>query len=268
METTHGTDMNNKQALATGSSWAMRALDICSIASFFALQIWLGYRLSAHHPLALWPMFSLTILAYIFADFISGFFHWMADTWGSVDTPLAGKVFVRPFREHHVDQLSITRHHFFEVNGANSLISLPFLTAAQFLPLETLWGRYAAFFVAMWLLGIFCTNQFHKWAHIAQRPAWVEWLQRYRLILSYEHHQVHHQAPHTRYYCITSGWLNEPLYRSRFFPFLERVVHGVTGMIPRNDDAGWLGIAPAAADAELLPPAIEMPTEAAATKTT
>jgi len=239
----------------------MRVIDVSSIASFFALQIWLGYRISAHHPLALWPMFSLTILAYLFADFISGFFHWMADTWGTVNTPLAGKVFVRPFREHHVDEMAITRHDFFEVNGANCLISIPFMTAAHFLPLDSLWGRYAAFFVAMWLLGIFCTNQFHKWAHLEERPAYVEWMQRHRLILSHEHHQVHHQAPHTRYYCITSGWLNEPLYRSRFFPVLERIVTRVTGMVPRKDDAGWLGIAPARADAALE--SAHLPAEAA-----
>jgi ubiquitin-conjugating enzyme E2 variant len=244
----HGTEAKNKADLATGSHWAIRIVDVASISSFFALQIWLGYRLSAHHPLALWPMFSLTILAYVFADFISGLFHWMGDTWGSPNTPFAGKVFVRAFREHHVDQLSITRHDFIEVNGANSLISLPVLTSTHFLPLETMWGRYAAFFLATFLLGIFCTNQFHKWAHLEHRPAWIEFLQRSRLILSYEHHQTHHQAPYTRYYCITSGWMNEPLYRSHFFPFLERVISGLTGMVPRKDDADWLGIAPAKSD--------------------
>jgi hypothetical protein len=42
-------------------------------------------------------------------------------------------------------------------------------------------------------------------------------LQRSGLILGPEHHQRHHTAPFNTYYCITSGWLNPLLARSRFF---------------------------------------------------
>ena len=58
------------------------------------------------------------------------------------------------------------------------------------------------------------------------------------LLLPPDHHALHHSAPYAKYYCITVGWLNEILFRARFFQVLERLITATTGMLPREDDIG------------------------------
>ncbi|KAL1124165.1 hypothetical protein AAG570_001935 [Ranatra chinensis] len=179
------------------------------------------------------------------ADFMSGLAHWLADTWGSVDLPVIGKHFLRPFREHHIDPTSITRHDFVETNGDNFMITIPLLA-------HLLWGfismpqtqlnKSFPYRCYLFLFAIFIalTNQIHKWSHTYfGLPKWVVTLQEWHVILPRKHHRYHHVAPHDTYYCITTGWLNYPLECISFWPALETIVTACTGSKPRQDDANW-----------------------------
>src|SRR5690606_28663165 len=139
------------------------------------------------------------------ADFASGLVHWGFDTWGSESTPAVGKTFIVPFRVHHSDPLDITRHGFVATNGHNCLVSIPVLVAALALPPGGVWSAPLATFVLLLTLGVFGTNQFHKWAHDENAGPVVRWLQDRGLILGREHHDLHHAAPYDRHYCITTG---------------------------------------------------------------
>lgn len=206
-----------------------RALEVIGCVAYFyltallSLEIWEGL---VREPLMLLLTPPTALMAYLTADFASGFVHWLADSYGTVQTPFLGPKFVAPFREHHKDPLAITRHDFVEANGDNCIFALPVLLPTYlFLPTpHHAWAVVTGLFVLLLSLGVLLTSLAHGWAHRDQRPRWVSWLQRVRLVVSPAHHAVHHQPPHKRHYCITNGWLNGLLDRTRFFRRLERVL--------------------------------------------
>ena len=227
----------DRHVLRQGYGPAVRMFEIASITVYAATMAWLLLEIAPRIVRSPFLAFAAFMVGFVAADFTSGFVHWTADTWGMPEWPIIGKALIRPFREHHVDQKEITRHGFVETNGNNCFISIPAAAGAALLPDDTVWFFVAAMTFAM-CLAIFGTNQFHKWAHMNAPPGIARLLQRANLILPPEHHAVHHAAPYAKYYCITVGWLNEALFRFRFFQTLEKVIARVTGLIPREDDIG------------------------------
>ena len=184
----------------------------------------------------------ITIIAAVFlgivaADFVSGMVHWACDTWGRADIPILGTIVLKSFRLHHVDQLGITRHDFFEANILNFIVSIPVMFGAFKMELSSELRAFVAMFLSFLVVFVVLTNQIHKWAHQARRSKLVSWLQKHHEILSAKAHAIHHSRPYTHAYCITTGWLNGPLEKIKFFRALERVITALTGAVPRSDEA-------------------------------
>ncbi len=190
-----------------------RALEFCAIVLFALLTAWSLARLAAATG---WVFFALALAAapcgWLAAALLSGLLHWAFDSFGSASTPLIGKAFIRPFREHHADPGEMTRHDFLETHGASCLAALPLLAAAGLAPLDA-WPWILAQALLLFIaLGALATNQCHKWAHMdeADTPRFVRWAQRRRLVLPREQHRRHHTAPFDTHFCMSSGWLNKP----------------------------------------------------------
>ncbi len=207
-----------------------RGLEILGIGAFFSYVVLMSR--SALQAAALdwsqgaWLLPLAAITAYLAADLVSGFFHFLADNFCSEEMPILGASVIRPFREHHVDPRGMTRHDFIETNGNNCLICIPHMLATYYLVdatagmLQLFWMAFFSVFV----LAILGTNQFHKWSHLEDPPGWIRFLQRWRLILSPDHHDVHHTPPFDKYYCITTGWLNPILWKLKFFPIMQVIL--------------------------------------------
>jgi len=228
------------KALARGYTPAVRRMELAGIAGYSVLVVWLSVQLWPHAWASPWWALTAVLLAYLGADVASGLVHWAADTWGSPDLPVIGPALLRPFREHHVDQLAITRHDFVETNGNNCLGSIPTLGIALWVAPDAEGG--GSFFLSAFLLSlviwVLLTNQFHKWAHLPEPRGAVALLQKLHLILPPSHHAQHHTRPYNSHYCITVGWMNWPLGWTRFFPVLEWCITACTRALPRRDDLG------------------------------
>lgn len=213
-----------------------------AVFAFFGLVGVLGHRVVEAAMIGgAWFVITAAVVGFVLSDLSSGMVHWLFDTWGSTTTPVLGKTFIVPFRIHHSDPKDILVHGFFAINGHNCLVSVPVLVACLFVPLEAAWGAPLVTLLVMLCFGVFATNQFHKWAHMESPPKYVVLLQRLGLVLGREHHEVHHKFPHTKHYCITTGWLNAPLDAIGFFRGLEWAITRVTGVPPRKDDLRTAG---------------------------
>ncbi|EPG73520.1 kua-ubiquitin conjugating enzyme hybrid localization domain protein [Leptospira fainei serovar Hurstbridge str. BUT 6] len=202
-----------------------RLLEMLSVVTFLffgAASIWkfssssIGEFLESSIQTSIFFLL-LLLSSYLTADFISGFVHFLGDSFGNERTPYIGQAFIFPFRDHHVDPKGITRHDFVETNGNNCLVSLPILLYDYYLPMDFVgvpWGRFFWLFV---LIGIFFTNQIHKWAHLDEPGPLISYFQRKGWILSPEHHRIHHALPYDTYFCITTGWWNPLLHKIGFY---------------------------------------------------
>ena len=158
------------------------------------------------------PLLIAVVAAYGLSDLLSGLVHFAFDNLGSPDTPVIGQKFVKPFRDHHDDPAAMTHGDLIAVNGDNVFASLLLLVPAWFL-VDVHRHPYASAFLLALLAGIVATNQIHKWCHTPSAPRWVRAAQRAGLILSPEHHDIHHRPPHRSTYCITWGRLDAVVNR-------------------------------------------------------
>lgn len=212
-----------------------RLVEVLSVLLFLVFSLLYAWKLSELGMIpfqnsmgrSLITLVGISFAAYLTADFLSGFVHFLGDSFGDENTPYLGPAFILPFRDHHTDPKGITRHDFVETNGNNCLVSLPILLFLFFAPGQEGEFPLARTYWFLVLIGIFFTNQIHKWAHQEEPNSFIRFLQKKRWILSPEHHQIHHTVPYDSYFCITTGWWNRILHKLGFFPFVKRMLLGI-----------------------------------------
>ena len=97
------------EKIRSGYSRSHRAVEITSIALVVGMLLMMAIRVGREiESTGDWIYLGFTALTgYLTADFLSGVVHWAGDTLGDETTPIIGKNFVMPFRQHHVDPKEI-----------------------------------------------------------------------------------------------------------------------------------------------------------------
>ena len=180
------------------------------------------------------------ILTVLCVDFVSGLVHWMEDTFWDENTPVVGRWIVRPNVLHHENGSAFLRN-----NWLHSSWDLVLLAALVVL---VAWASGLLCW-EVWLFAIVGANanQIHKWAHLPPRrvPLPVGWLQRARVLQSFEHHAEHHRHEKNSHYCVITNLLNPLLDATRFWRLLEMTFVPLFGTSRRTDLVAAPAIQPA-----------------------
>ncbi len=209
-------------------------LVILSTFLFFGAFVYTLVPFIAQFPLYILGAF---ILGWLGADFVTGMIHWFGDTWGKESWPFFGKYFISDFRVHHIRPKEICGHDFVYMCASSFFFAPYIILGAVYLVTQgSLLNIVIGTFLASTTIWAALTNVFHKWAHDDPKkvPAVVKWLQKHRIILSPDHHQIHHTSPHISHYAITNGWVNNLLGKIRFFRGLEWIISKILRVKPRD----------------------------------
>tara|TARA_R110000868_G_scaffold85882_2_gene241251 strand:+ start:572 stop:1096 length:525 start_codon:yes stop_codon:yes gene_type:complete len=153
----------------------------------------------------------------LLADFVTGFVHWLEDSYWTINTPVLGKWIVAPNLEHHQNGQAFLKKTWLESSWDLVLAGSLIIAGAYLLNRLT------------WELGLFTfiimnANQVHKWAHITnyqKKPYLIGLLQKLYVLQRTDHHGQHHRKPNDSHYCVITNILNPLLDGAGFWRGLE-----------------------------------------------
>ncbi|KAA8490955.1 Fatty acid desaturase 4, chloroplastic [Porphyridium purpureum] len=173
------------------------------------------------------------LVAYAFADFATGVYHWGVDNYGDRNTPVFGYQ-IDAFQGHHKSPWTITERGVFNNVHKACVPALPLLglmaVCNSFIAPELMT------FLNVFFVSVIMSQEIHKWAHMLHPPALVVALQDARVLLSRKVHGLHHNSPFEGNYCIVNGWCNQFLDRIGFFRKMELFFFKLNGAVPNT----WL----------------------------
>ncbi len=168
------------------------------------------------------------------ADFLSGLFHWLEDSYGQTHWPILGKAVIEPNLKHHSDPRAMTKNSWWKSADLQVLLGGVYL-ALRWLMNALTWRK------ALVVSVLVNANEIHKWAHRnpKENGRVITWLQKHHIVQSPRQHGQHHRGLKNSAYCTLTDHLNPLLDRLRFWVRIEVAVYKMFG-VRRRLDRAWI----------------------------
>lgn len=165
------------------------------------------------------------VVAWLFADFITGLFHWFEDRYmGEEQTLEFASSLAADNQLHHNKPTAMLLHTPWDNMKSAAYVAWPVAMILAILG-APLW---------LWLGVAFTSlgNWVHRWAHTPSRqlPRWIRGLQEFGVFISPAHHNTHHRKDGDLVtkeeaevaYCPMTDWVNPLLDYIDFWSRMER----------------------------------------------
>jgi ubiquitin-conjugating enzyme E2 variant len=175
-------------------------------------------------------IFLEVLICILIADLLSGFFHWLEDSYGQEDWLIIGDLVTIPNILHHHHP-----RHF--VNASWWLRNRVLL----FLGVKTLLISHLFHFFNWQILLVILVgtsaNEIHRWAHQTpqENGRAIHFLQNFGVLQSPLHHAFHHQGQKNTHYCVITNWVNPIVDAMNLWLFLETLIAKLLGIYRRSD---------------------------------
>lgn len=165
------------------------------------------------------------VVAWMAADLLAGFWHWLEDRYFDVRWPIVGQYIAKPNELHHEQPTAFIYQSYWSRNWTT------IVPAGLALLLALAVGAPPV--VLLTLLFVSQANEIHAWAHSKGRVSeWIVRLQMTGIFQSPAHHAEHHRSPFEIRYCVMSDWLNPWLDHLQVWRRLESLLSRV-GIDPK-----------------------------------
>lgn len=170
------------------------------------------------------------LIAWIVAEVISGFIHFLEDSYGNPEWEHSKSRIKRflytnvvaPNILHHQRPVAMTEGTYWERNNTAILPAL--FMAACF------WWYWP---VCLGFIIMTQANEIHGWSHIPHKcNRVIRFFQRAKILQTPQNHKLHHTRPYSNNYCVFTNIMNPILEYIFFWPIMRITIWLFTGTKP------------------------------------
>jgi hypothetical protein len=170
------------------------------------------------------------ILGFFLADFLSGLFHWIEDTYLDycIDIPII-KDISKGNEMHHYFPRAILKNSYYQNIRVTTILTI-FVFIIIYLSKKEILFNYKYFFITLFIFSSI-SPLIHRLCHMreCEKNKYILYLQKFGILNSDEHHKIHHIKSDVNY-CLNTSYINIILDNIYFWRIIEFIIYTIFGL--------------------------------------